>query len=138
VFFQKTIYKVKLINLKKFRLYKVSWKVATCVRKSFYSKILTWQKVSHQEKKNWKSANLSKCTDPLKYYTFDIITYDFQNQMDTGQKTIIRFKKLPNSSILFFKTEKNAYLSFGKNHICLVVFTTFWTKLLAILFTTSA
>jgi hypothetical protein len=30
-FFQKTIYKVKIINLKKFRLYKVSCKVATCV-----------------------------------------------------------------------------------------------------------
>jgi hypothetical protein len=33
-------------------------KVATCVRKSFYSKISKWQKVSHQDKKNRKSANL--------------------------------------------------------------------------------
>ena len=52
--------------MKKFRLNKVSWKVATCVRKSLYVKIMKWQKVSHQDKKNWKYANLSKCTDSLK------------------------------------------------------------------------
>jgi hypothetical protein len=55
VFFQKTIYKVKIINLQKFRLYKVS-------------KILKWQKVSRQDKKNLKSANLSKCTEALKVF----------------------------------------------------------------------
>jgi hypothetical protein len=36
----------------KVRLYKVSSKVATFVRKSFYSKISKWQKVSHKEKIN--------------------------------------------------------------------------------------
>ena len=51
MFFQKTIYKVKIIDLKEIRLYKVSSKVATCVRKSFYSKISKWQKVSNQDKK---------------------------------------------------------------------------------------
>jgi hypothetical protein len=66
VFFQTTIYKVKIIDLKKIRLYEVSSKVATFVRKCCYLKILKWQKVSHQEKKNRKIANLSKCTDPLK------------------------------------------------------------------------
>ena len=69
-FFKKTIYKVKIINLKKFRLYKVSWKVKLEnfeVAKSFINR------------KNWKSANLSKCTDPLNYdriswfFVFDLI-----------------------------------------------------------------
>jgi hypothetical protein len=52
--FKKTIYKVKIIDQKKIRLYEVSSKVATFVRKSFYPKTLNWQKVSHQEKKNEK------------------------------------------------------------------------------------
>jgi hypothetical protein len=43
----------------------VSSKVATYVWNTFYSKIMRWQKVSHEDKKNWKSANLPKCTDPL-------------------------------------------------------------------------
>jgi hypothetical protein len=51
VFFQKTIYKVKIIDLKKIKLNKVSSKLTTFVRKRFYPKILKWQKVSHQEKK---------------------------------------------------------------------------------------
>ncbi len=66
MFILKTIYKVKIIDLKKNRLYKVSSKVATYVWNTFYSKIMRWQKVSHEDKKNWKSANLPKCTDPLK------------------------------------------------------------------------
>jgi hypothetical protein len=66
VFFQKTINKVKKIDLKKIRIYEGSTKVPTFVRESFNLKILKWQKVSYQEKKNEKSANLSKCTDPLK------------------------------------------------------------------------
>jgi hypothetical protein len=49
--FQKTIYKVKMIDLKKIRLYEVSSKVATFVEKCFNSKIPKWQKVFHQEKK---------------------------------------------------------------------------------------
>jgi hypothetical protein len=51
----------------KIRSYEVSIKVATFVRKSFYPKILQWQKVSHQDK---KIANLSKCTDPSNEYSF--------------------------------------------------------------------
>jgi hypothetical protein len=54
VFFQKTIYKVKVIDLKKIRFNKVNSKVATFVWKSLYSKSLKWQKVSNQEKKNEK------------------------------------------------------------------------------------
>jgi hypothetical protein len=65
VSFQKTIYKEKIMNLKKFSLEKVSRKVATCVRKSLYPKILKWQKVSRQDKKNGRNANLSKCTKAL-------------------------------------------------------------------------
>ena len=48
---QKTIYKVKIIDLKKIRLYEVSSKVATFFRKRFYPKILKWKKVSNQENK---------------------------------------------------------------------------------------
>ena len=66
MFFQKTIHKVNIIDLKKIRLYKVSSKVTTYVRKSFYSKILKLEKVSHLSKKKWKGANLSKCTEALK------------------------------------------------------------------------
>ena len=33
--------------------------------KRFYSNILKWRKVSSQDKKNWKSANLSKCIEAL-------------------------------------------------------------------------
>ena len=62
VFFQKTMFQVKIIDLEKFRLYRVSSEVTTYVRKSFYPEISEWKKVSNQAKKKWKSANLSKCT----------------------------------------------------------------------------
>ena len=38
----------------------------TFVLKRFHPKILKCQKVSYKEKKNRKSANLSKCTEALK------------------------------------------------------------------------
>jgi hypothetical protein len=63
VFSKENFYKVKIIELKKIRLFKVSSKVLTFVRKRFHPKILKSQKVSYQEKKNRKSANLSKCTE---------------------------------------------------------------------------
>ena len=43
VFFQKTIFKVKIIDLKKFWLYKVSSEVTTYVRNSFYPEISKWE-----------------------------------------------------------------------------------------------
>ena len=51
MFFRKTIYKVKIIDLKKIRLYKVSSKVVAYVWEIFYLKIMKWQKVSRQDKK---------------------------------------------------------------------------------------
>jgi hypothetical protein len=69
VFFQKKIYKVKIIDLKKIRLEKDSLKVPTFVRKRFHPKILKCQKVSYQEKKKRESANLSKCTEAPKSIT---------------------------------------------------------------------
>ena len=66
MFFQKTIYKLKIIDLKKIRLYEVTIKVAAFVRKSFYSKILKWQKVSYQEKKNEKVQICQNAPTPLK------------------------------------------------------------------------
>jgi hypothetical protein len=40
--------------------------LATCVRKCFHAKTWKCQKVSDQDKKKSKSANLSKCTEALK------------------------------------------------------------------------
>ena len=45
--------------------------MGTFVRKSFYPKILKWQKVYHQEK---KSANLSNCTEAIKTRKISEIT----------------------------------------------------------------
>ena len=99
MFFQKTIYKVKIINLKKFRLYKVSWKVANCVQKSFYSKILKWQKVSHQDKKNWKNA-----PRPL---TRQSVHYIFKN-MDRIEKMMKNYsiKNHSFSGNIFYQNRK--------------------------------
>jgi hypothetical protein len=64
VFFQKTIYKVKIIDLKN-QIMQSELKSSNFRMKNFYLKTSKWQKVSHQEKINLKIANLSKCTDPL-------------------------------------------------------------------------
>ena len=66
MFFQKLINKVKIIDLKKIRLYEVSSKVATLVKRTFYSKILKWQKVSHQEKKMKKVQICQNAPRPLR------------------------------------------------------------------------
>jgi hypothetical protein len=49
------------------RLYKVSSKVATIVRKRFYPKMLKWQKVSDQEKKIKKVQICQNAPTPLMY-----------------------------------------------------------------------
>jgi hypothetical protein len=51
-----------MIDLKKIRLNEEGSNVTPFLRKCFYQKISKWQKVSYQEKKIEKSANLSKCT----------------------------------------------------------------------------
>ena len=65
-FFKKTIYKVKIINLKKFRLYKVSWKVATCVRKKFIRKFWSGKKFPIKTKKIEKVQICQNAPTPLK------------------------------------------------------------------------
>jgi hypothetical protein len=54
----------------KIRLYEVSSKVATFVRKRLYPEILKWQKVSHQEKKNEKVQICQNAPTPLKSADF--------------------------------------------------------------------
>jgi hypothetical protein len=65
VFFQKKIYKVKIIDLKKIRLNKVSSKVPTFVQKRFHPKISKCQKVSYQEKKIKKVQICQNAPRPL-------------------------------------------------------------------------
>jgi hypothetical protein len=89
----------------------VSSKVPTFVRKSFYSKISKLQKVSHQEKINWKSANLSKCTDPLKVPLQDFIKISLKIFEQEMRKI---FNIFPNS--FDRKSQKNV-IWFFKYHI---------------------
>jgi hypothetical protein len=76
VFFQKTIYNIKIIDLKKIRSNKVSLKLPTFVQKRFYPKILKWQKVFHQEKKNGKVQICQNVPTPLREYQTGVLSFD--------------------------------------------------------------
>ena len=50
------------------------------------------QKVSHEDKKNWKNANLPKCTDPL---NMKLINYNLGPEADRVN--------IPNTSVKYYE-----------------------------------
>ena len=109
MFFQKTIYKVKIIDLKK-QIIQSEFKSGNLRLKYFLFENDEVAKNFPWRQKNWKSANLPKCTDPVKWECKN-------NQNLQYKEYIISDFRLVT---IFLKNNAKSYIKFGLK-ICVIM-----------------